>query len=224
MPKHILTGLLHRRFYLFVSIAFIVVSIFVFAYTYYRYASFYGIDFWQNAISNFLATFLGLVFGIPVALWINEIQQESISKVENQKLQDEAQQRKKRILESLRTELQANLDLFELYPGYDSFTEESFESLCFVVNSPIFVVWKTFSDGGELQWIKDSNLLQEFHWAYYVVQQVKDSGQLFIESEFVHPRGGNKLVAKFLQKHFERNLHDAIRIIKKTLHKLDMQG
>ena len=83
-------------------------SIFAFLLTYVRYPSFYDVDFWQNAVSNFIATFLGLFFGIPIAIWISDVQQEASNRDEYL----EAKRRKQKILSLISKELSYDYDLF----------------------------------------------------------------------------------------------------------------
>jgi hypothetical protein len=220
MLSKLILRVLKHRFYLLLSAGLILVSIVALVFTYNRYTSFYDVDFWKNAVSNFIATFLGLVFGIPIALWVNDIQQESTNEIEKHKLQYESIQRKKIILDSLRTELNAAYELFRDYPGYP-LTNASFDWLYWIATAPSLEVWRSFSSGGELQWIEDVNLLKHLAWAYYGIQQIKDVGQLLIETAYVHPRRGGKVIAKYIHKQFERNVADSVRDIKLALDVID---
>ena len=215
--------LVSRRYILIILLELIIALIAVFLYTYNRFASFYDVDFWQNAVSNFIATFLGLLLGIPVVLWMNNLQQRIIDDNEKLKSNEEARQRRKIILTALRKELNGAYDLLKDYPGY-TITNESFDWLYFIALAPCLEVWRSFSDGGELKWIDDVDLLTNLAWAYYAIEQVKESGQLFIDAAYIHPRRGGKVIIKHLHEHFERNISEAVTFIKVALDKLDAQN
>jgi hypothetical protein len=78
--------------------------------------------FWQGFVGNAAATFLGVLFGIPFALWVNRRilrQQESKEAAERQ---NTLTRRKNQFLHLLQEALQKNLDLVkqmeqELKPG-----------------------------------------------------------------------------------------------------------
>lgn len=212
-----------HRFFLIILIALVIVSINAFLYTYNRYTSFYDIGFWQNTVSNFIATFFGLFFGIPIALWINHLQQESIDENEKLKSNEEARQRRKIILTSLRTELNGDYELLKDYPGY-TITYKSFDWLYFFATAPSIEFWRSLSNSGELRWIEDADLLMHIAWAYHSIEQVKVSGQLFVDSAYIHPHRGGKTVTKHLHEHFERNISEAAGFIKDALDKIDAQN
>ena len=139
---------LRRHFYILLLILLTVGAVVVFIFTCGRYASFYNISFWQNSVSNFISTFLGLLFGIPIALWLNSVQQDIVEKNENLKLQNEEKKRKRKILDSLKTELSSTLELFKSYPGFKIITEDAFDEVYFTATASCVEVWKSFSDGG----------------------------------------------------------------------------
>jgi hypothetical protein len=211
---------LNRRFFVVILAVLVVALIFAFAFTYSHFRSFYNIGFWQNSVSNFIATFLGLFFGVPVALWINDLQQDEIDRKEKLKSTDEARQRKKIILDSLRTELNSAYELFNDYPGYVP-NNESFNWLYFHATVPCVEVWRSFSSSGELKWIDDVNLLKKLAWAYYSIQQVKEIGQTLIETSYIHPRRGGKTIANYVHKYFEENIGYLVREVKTAIDAID---
>jgi hypothetical protein len=213
----------NRRFFLIILIGLVIVSINAFLYAYNRYISFYDVGFWQNTVSNFIATFFGLFFGIPIALWINNIQQEIIDDNEKSKSNKEARQRRKLILDSLRTELNGDYELLKDYPGY-TITNKSFDWLYFFSTAPSIEFWRSLSNSGELRWIEDADLLMHIAWAYHSIEQVKGSGQLFVDSAYIHPPRGGKIITKHIHEHFERNISEATGFIKAALDKIDAQN
>ena len=74
---------------------------------------FFNFGFWQNFVSNSLATVVGVVLGIPAALWINRW----ISNIEDQKERDRQKEIKaercKDLLRLLRGALEKNQKLLE---------------------------------------------------------------------------------------------------------------
>jgi ABC-type spermidine/putrescine transport system permease subunit I len=46
---------------------------------------FFNLSFWQNFISSGLATLVGVIIGIPAALWIGRIQERATEKEKKKK-------------------------------------------------------------------------------------------------------------------------------------------
>jgi hypothetical protein len=119
---------------------------------------FFDFSFWQNFGSNLLATLIGVALGIPVAFWINK-RVEANTEKEN----------KARILRVLLDDLlhiksfvdgwQARAKkMKKTVPRADSLTDET---------------WRAFSDGGELQWIRDPVLLRRLAMIYARINFIK---------------------------------------------------
>jgi len=73
--------------------------------------AFFDFRFWQDFASNSLATLLGVLVGIPIALWLNRLLtrwQESRKTSQEQAL---AAQQRRQLLQMLREALQKNRDL-----------------------------------------------------------------------------------------------------------------
>lgn len=125
-----------------------------------------GANVWENFLPNFLATMLGAIVGIPIAIGINN-QQEA----KKEKLQ------KEKIIPILREELLVNLT------HLSSWQKSNFQKLETVYNS-IFLeesAWTTFSDSGELAFIKDVKLLQKISHAYSTIRSVKQLSERYME-------------------------------------------
>ncbi len=116
---------------------------------------FFDTSFWQNFVSNALATFVGAVVGIPIALWLNRHQEKSSEK-----------ERKEKILRLLQEELTINLG--HLSEWNKTRHKERYANIIgpFLRDES----WMGFSDGGELEWIKDPALLSELANAYSYIR------------------------------------------------------
>ena len=98
---------------------------------------FFDIPFWQNFVSNALATIVGaVVLGIPIALWLNRHQEKSSEK-----------EQKKKILRLLQEELLIN---FAQLTGW-KLTENKLLEVSVIGPFLRDESWRAFSDGGELQ-------------------------------------------------------------------------
>lgn len=105
---------------------------------------FFDCSFWQSFVSNLIATLLGVGLGIPAALWISRRQEASTEK-----------EHKKKILYLLCDELQFNKEILTRWDGVENQKEDMWE----VTMDLKYEVWTAFSDGGEIEWIKDPILL-----------------------------------------------------------------
>jgi len=132
----------------------------------------FDIEFWKNFLSNTLATFVGVIIGIPTALWINRIQQKSAEADKKRTLATEAKAREAKILQLIKDEMIWNKDL--LNRVHESkrdvfFFERREYELSYQLKIEL---WSTFSDGGELQWIQDINVLHIMAQAYDTLRVV----------------------------------------------------
>lgn len=125
-----------------------------------------GTPFWQSFFSNFLATLLGAIVGIPTAIWLSNLQH---------KKDDDAQ--RSRIVPVLQEELLVNMtQLSRLYEsGFRKFE---------TVYAGIFLeddAWQAFTSNGELAFINDPNLLKKLSHAYNSVRVVQRLCERYIE-------------------------------------------
>ncbi len=74
---------------------------------------FFDFAFWQNFVSNSLATLAGVVVGIPVALLIDRLVSKWQAKEEFNRQKEAAQRRKIQLLQTLKDALQKNFALVE---------------------------------------------------------------------------------------------------------------
>lgn len=113
---------------------------------------FYADQFVPNFISDVVATIIGVAIGIPIAVWISGFQEEITRKNQKEKM-----------LILLKGELEQNRGFLSELIGSEK--QEAWES----ANVSIYLkdeLWRAFSDGGELQWISDTDLLGRLANAY----------------------------------------------------------
>jgi len=116
---------------------------------------FFNYGFGQTFFSEVFATFIGAGFGVLTAIWLRNWFDRKTEK-----------KKKKKILNLLRMELEHNKS--EIYDKRGSLGNVA----------PIIELssrlkeesWRAFSDGGELKWIKDLELLDTISRAYYTIR------------------------------------------------------
>ena len=129
-------------------------------------------SFVQDFTSNFLSTILGVIVGIPIALWTADYQERAAEQL-----------RKAKILSLLREELLVNLTQLS---GWQKENDDRRQREMFVLGGFLRdESWRSFSDGGELQWLRDPTLLSELSWAYgsiktvsYLLEKYDSAGHL----------------------------------------------
>jgi hypothetical protein len=125
-----------------------------------------GAKVWEGFLPDFLATMLGAIVGIPIAIGINN-QQE----IKKEKLQ------KEKIIPILREELLVNLTQLSGWQKSSSQKLETVYTSIFLEDSS----WAAFSDSGELAFIKDVKLLQKISHAYSTIRSVKQLSERYME-------------------------------------------
>ena len=111
-----------------------------------------GDTFCSNFLANLLATLIGIAVGLPFALWLDRI-----ARIRNEKdKKNEESARGKKILSLLLVELDDCID------SMNKFHEDMSEYFYPVRTES----WRAFSDGGELQWINDPELVDNLSIAY----------------------------------------------------------
>lgn len=170
--------------------------------------NFFDLAFWQAFVSNAAATIVGVAIGIPVALWINHYQEKSSEK-----------ERKKKILRLLFNELLGNQAVLS---GWHKSEDQHGEAriLSAVLRNES---WKAFSDGGELEWIKDPELLNTISEAYFLVRSVgemsdKYYGMLMVNLEQVSAFPGTNIY-----HYLEKSVEEAREAINKALQEISSQ-
>jgi hypothetical protein len=119
---------------------------------------FFNVSFWQGFVGNLLATILGVAAGIPIAFWINRRVESETEK-----------EKREKILYNLLLELEENHQIITRWQESKDVgpSKEMYGALL------SDEVWNTFSDGGELQWIKDKSLVGWLAWTYSDIKRTK---------------------------------------------------
>lgn len=110
-------------------------------------------------MGNWFATVLGIITGVPIALWVNK----RFSDLEEKKKVKEADEKNIKILKLLRQELIFNQGrLVDRKADKDALQRHPFQ----------IDVWEAFSDSGEIKWIKNYDLINSIASAYSIVKIV----------------------------------------------------
>jgi len=135
--------------------------------------------FLDSAMGNWFATMVGLVAGVPIGLWINRKQQEEQERSQQREQAKHSKERKIKILNLTRSELIFNRDILA-----DLINTQGQQPGTIYVTGLKDVLWNTLSDGGELQWIDDLDLLNKLADAYYHVRALIFLEKLYFDPHF----------------------------------------
>lgn len=128
--------------------------------------SFMDYAFVQDFVSNLMATIVGVALGIPIAFWIN-------TRVEIITRRD----KNKRILGILSLELHKNKEQIEKWK-VDSNQRDELTTLGESLDDE---GWKSFSDGGELQWVWQAWTQYKASIAYDQIRRVRYLSDKYFE-------------------------------------------
>jgi len=170
--------------------------------------NFFIFVFWQAFVSNAAATLVGVAIGIPVALWISHYQEKSSEK-----------ERKKRILRLLFNELLVNQTV--LSGWHDSIDQKGEARILSAVLR--YESWKAFSDGGELEWIKDPGLLDTISEAYFMIRSVSQMSDKYYGMLMVDWEQVSTLTYKSVYNYLEKSVNEAIESLDKALKEIGTQ-
>ena len=119
-------------------------------------------SFTENAMGNLFATILGVLVGVPIALELSRRQQQATLFASLTERQSNEATRKRKVLALLRNELSLNLAgigdrraSIKTGGKREVYTQSLQDQL-----------WATFSDGGELQYVNNPDLLAALADAY----------------------------------------------------------
>ena len=202
------------EFILWVLLATILVAPFIYIYLFCPNASFY-----ENIMSNLLATGLALVAGIPVALWVDRRIKHG---------EDEVQYKMDRLREAnllglIREELNfsyTSLFLKGKKGNMESLTLQPLKS----------DLWDSFIAGEDIKYIEEPDLLNKITSAYYALKSVKNiEWQAYIAHHtsaitFTAVNGTKSNAAQRLLKDartfdalFEKNIEEALKVINERI-------
>jgi hypothetical protein len=159
--------------------------------------------FCSDFLANLLATILGIAFGLPAALWLDR-KARSRSERERKK---EAHERITKIITVLRTELE------DTDRAIDTINDDLVNHYC-----PVTVEsWNAFSDGGELQWLNDPDLLGTFSRTYASIKEYDFLFRQYARATFFPSSvGGPELKDRIYQSLLKQRDH-ARKLIGSTL-------
>lgn len=145
-----LWGTIRRHWYWVIVVALIILAI---VYSYDRRSS---QAYWDGAIGNWLATLLGILVGVPIALWIERWR---ISREERERIY-EHNERAKTIAFLIQEELAYNQQRIS----------ERIRDKSKLPLAPLKMnLWKAMSDSGEIRWIENPSMLDGIASAYYFI-------------------------------------------------------
>ena len=172
-----------KNLLLFIWLLFIVI-ILAFAYylTYY-----WEFIFFTNFTSNWLATLLGVIIGVPVALWVSRYQEKKTE-----------EENSKRILDALYEELIENIGYLSKWRGDNK--EEKIKGTITLSALLKNDLWRAFCDGGEIQWIKNSNDLLGLSAGYSKIVSIKYLADKYLG---LYHSGSKKVDPAMLEKIME---------------------
>ena len=135
-------------------------------------------------MGNWFATMVGVLVGIPIAVRLAMWQQEQRQKREDEKEQAESRSRKSRILNLVREELEFNRNKLSEQPVEPDSPFERVISAGGLKDE----LWRAFSDGGELEWIDDLDLMSILAQAYHCIRRVIFLQDLYLNFRFMLER------------------------------------
>jgi hypothetical protein len=166
---------------------------------------FFNISFWQGFVGNLFATIIGIALGIPVAFWINRWIESRTTKEKVEK-----------IIKLLRDELSHNeVTLGRLDGELPRVVHEAGN-----ISAQLRVeLWKVYSDGGELQWLKDHVLIYMLAETYFSIRAVMTLADRAYEFS-QHGEHGNPL-PQTVEDTLMKAIHSANYLVKATIRKIN---
>ena len=150
-------------------------------------------SFWENVMSNLLATGLAIIAGIPAALWVDRKIKHKEEKIQY----GMDRLREANLLKLIKDELDfsyTSLFLKDKKGNVESLTLQPLKS----------DLWDSFIAGEEIKYIEEPNLLNKIVSAYYVLKLIKNiESQAYIALrtsaiQFTHKDGSKKNSAQLL--------------------------
>ena len=147
-------------------------------------------QFLREAMGDWFATMLGAIIGIPIALALSRWQQREQEKHARLMREEEALERRTKVLRLIRQELLDNRERLT-----DPRMQGEDEQATFVrglSNSS----WRVMFDGGELKLIGDPELLAVISDAYHVIARILFLEDLLVEAHFLLEPAQNRVSRK----------------------------
>ena len=163
----------------------------------------FDISFWSNSLANLIATIIGIGIGLPIAFWIDRVARRRNDADKTK----EAHQRGLKILTLLKFELEGNL----------TSVDEFHEDLSNYYHPVACQSWLAFSDGGELQWINDPQIVYELSTVYSQINDYRFLLEKYFDAYFFPGSMGNPNMKKPLLQNLLNCREIAIPMIKVTI-------
>jgi hypothetical protein len=123
--------------------------------------NFFDLNFWQGFVGNLFATVIGVIIGIPIAFWINRRAEIAIEVEKTDK-----------VIKLLGMELHENYcHIIDVRNPITN--DETIIELATLGPTLKDELWSTFSDGGELQWVKRPAVIGAFAQIYGEIKTIK---------------------------------------------------
>ena len=113
--------------------------------------------FWLSSLSNLVATLVGIIVGLPAALWLDRVFRRRSEKAATL----ESKRRARKILTILEGELYDNTEMMNHF-------HEDIANSYYPVRTES---WDALSDGGDLRWIEDEETIYHLSIAYARTRQ-----------------------------------------------------
>lgn len=164
---------------------------------------------WANFRLDVLVTLFSLIFGIPIALGISRYQ-------ENRTRQEKV----KKMLPLIRDELQANKNVLNSWTN-NLADGAGILTIGIVATSLEDSLWKVFSDGGELEWIDDVNLLFILAYPYSTIQSIKNAALNYLSYVESSPPNERQTASEEVSSLFADQLENLDTYIEATIKHID---
>ena len=172
-------------------------------------------------MGNLFATITGVVVGIPIALEISRQQQAAEHARDTERQEQEENQRKHRVLSLLRSELLSNkCDVLDRSKAVASGGKREVH-----VNTLRDEMWGAFSDGGELHYVNNPELLALIAGAYYEIRTTIHLERQFMDA--IHYAGmrihQDKYPQDFYLEYLTNTDPSVLSAIERALAKIDSE-
>jgi hypothetical protein len=178
----------------------------------------------DNFLGDALATVIGAIIGIPIALWLGRRQQKEQEERELHAELKEFTERRAKILTLIKRELDYNQEcIVQSKKNRGSETEKELpirgfkDELC-----------RAFSDGGELEWITNLDLLDSISQAYHYIRVASELESIYLQyhyypGTYIQPRREEGIPVRLDQfkEMMLPSIGGALREINKTLAETD---
>jgi hypothetical protein len=153
--------------FIFWSVRVLIFCLIAFS-LYYTFDHWTNADFFTSFWSSWLATMFGVLISVPIALELSRLQYRAELKKKEADDNNELAKKSLKILSLLKIEIDENIDKLKSRIKEENGIKKRVVIFPALKND----LWRAFSDGGELQWIKDVDLLDAISSSYHSTSQV----------------------------------------------------